>query len=169
MATRRPNHRLVKKHRSYTVEEIASLLRVHRNTVHQWIKRAGLPTIDGQRPMLVLGQDLIDFLLARRHRNKQRCQPGEIFCVRCRAPKAPAGDIADYIPRTPKLGQLIGICPTCDRFIYRSVNPTRLEQVRGKLVVKWPKASERIDESAVALVNCDFEQERADHGKAQPG
>ena len=32
---RHPNHRLVKTHRTYTVEEIASLFHVHRNTVDE--------------------------------------------------------------------------------------------------------------------------------------
>ncbi len=39
-----PNHRLVKIHRSYTVEDAARCLAVHKNTVRRWIK-AGLPTV----------------------------------------------------------------------------------------------------------------------------
>ena len=33
MAKRHPNHRQVKIHRNYTVEEIASLFGIHKNTV----------------------------------------------------------------------------------------------------------------------------------------
>ena len=55
---RHPNHRLVKIHRTYTVEDIAGLFGTHKNTVRQWI-RAGLPTIDDGRPMLILGPQLI--------------------------------------------------------------------------------------------------------------
>jgi len=51
-----PNYRRVKTHRSYTVEEIASLLDLHKNSVRTWVK-AGLPTCDGQRPMLILGSE----------------------------------------------------------------------------------------------------------------
>ena len=65
MAKRHPNHRLVKIHRNYTVEEVASLLGVHRNTVREWVKR-GLATIDRKRPMLIHGRDLAAFLQARR-------------------------------------------------------------------------------------------------------
>ena len=57
MGKRHPNHRLVKIHRSYTVEEIASLFGIHKNTVRGWVK-AGLPTCDNKRPMLILGHDL---------------------------------------------------------------------------------------------------------------
>ena len=42
MAKRHPNHRQVKIHHNYTVEEIASLFGIHKNTVREWIK-AGLP------------------------------------------------------------------------------------------------------------------------------
>ena len=54
MSKRHPNPRLAKIHRNYTVEEVASLFGVHRNTVREWVKR-GLPTSDDQRPMLILG------------------------------------------------------------------------------------------------------------------
>ena len=77
MAKRHPNHRLVKIHRNYTVEEVAGLFGVHRNTVRAWVKR-GLPMIDRKRPMLIHGRDLAAFLQARRLKNKQTCQPGEI-------------------------------------------------------------------------------------------
>ena len=88
MPRRRPNHRLVKLHRSYTVEEVATLLGVHRNTVREWIKR-GLPTCDGKRPLLILGRELAAFLQARRAKNKRACLPGEIYCVRCHVPRTP--------------------------------------------------------------------------------
>ena len=43
MGKRRPNYRLVKIYRNYTVEEVASLLSVHKNTVRGWIKRSVYP------------------------------------------------------------------------------------------------------------------------------
>lgn len=139
MPTRHPNHRLVKIHRNFTVEEIARLFGKHRNTVREWIKR-GLPVIDGKRPALILGSALLAFLQARRLKNKQTCKHGEIYCVRCRAPKRPAGGMAEYRPLTGALGNLVGICPTCESMIYRRVNPARLEQVSGNLDVSLPMA-----------------------------
>ncbi len=139
MRKRRPNYRLVKIHRIYTVEEIAKLFGIHRNTVREWIKR-GLPRIDRNRPILILGRDLAVFLQARRVKNKRECQPGEIYCVGCRVPRNPAGDMADYQPITATLGNLIGICPCCDSMMYRRVNRGKLEQVRGKLNITLPQA-----------------------------
>lgn len=147
MPTRHPNHRLAKIHRNYTVDEIASLFGVHRNTVREWVKR-GLPTSDSKRPMLILGRDLAAFLQARRLRNKRPCQPGEIYCVRCRVPRSPAGDLAEYQPVTTTLGSLVGICPTCESMIYRRVNLAKLEHVRGKLDITMPEALRHIVESA---------------------
>jgi hypothetical protein len=155
MATRHPNYRLAKIHRNYTVEEIAKLFRVHRNTVREWIKRS-LPTSDRKRPMLILGRDLAAFLQARRLKNKRKCQPGEIYCVRCRAPKHPAGDMAEYQPVTTTLGSMVGICPSCDSMIYRRVNLAKLEQVRGKLDITMPQALLHLDESSQPSVNSDL-------------
>jgi hypothetical protein len=45
MRKRHPNHRLVKIHRSYTVEEIAKLYVIHKNTVRRWVK-SGLAISD---------------------------------------------------------------------------------------------------------------------------
>lgn len=113
MRKRRPNHRLVKVHRSYTVEEVARLLGTHKNTVRTWVK-AGLPTCDSRRPTLILGRHLSEFLQVRRKKNKTPCQPDEMYCLRCRAAKRPAGNMADYQPITFSLGNLSGICPDCE-------------------------------------------------------
>jgi len=152
---RHPNPRLAKIHRSYTVEEVASLYGVHRNTVREWVKR-GLPTSDDRRPLLILGRDLGAFLQAQRTKNKRTCQPGEIYCVRCRAPKAPAGDMADYEAVTETLGNLIAICSACETLMYRRVSLPKLEQIRGNLDITMPKALPHIDESAQPSVNSDF-------------
>jgi hypothetical protein len=156
MAKRHPSHRLVKIHYSYTVDEIARLFGIHRNTVRQWVKR-GLPTSDDKRPMLILGRDLIAFLQARRAKNKRPCQPGEIYCVRCRVPRNPAGDMADYQPVTAAVGNLVGICPNCECMMNQRVSLGKLEQIRGKLDITMPQALPRLGESAFPTVNCDLE------------
>lgn len=156
MARRRPNYRLVKGHRSYTVKEIADLCQVTRNTVHTWIKRLGLPKLDGRRPILVRGADLSEFLRARSQKAKHPCQPGQIYCVRCRLPQFPAGEIADYQQVTAIVGNLIGICPACDTMIYRRVNVAKLEQVRGKLEISVTEAHRRISETADPSVDRDM-------------
>ena len=155
MRNRRPNPRLVKIHRSYAVEEIACLFSIHKNTVREWVK-AGLPTCDRKRPMLVLGRELAAFLQVRRTKNKRPCQSGEIYCVRCRTPKSPAGDMAEYQPITQTLGNLIGICPDCESMIYRRVSLVKLPQIQGKLNVTFSEAQRQVSESSEPSVNSDF-------------
>lgn len=140
------NHRLAKLHVTYTVEEVARRWDIHRNTVRQWIKQ-GLPTIDRKRPLLVHGWDLAEFLKARRQRNRKQCGPGEIYCVCCRAPRLPAGGMADYVPLTPAQGNLTGICPRCDCLMYRRVALARLDAARGNLDVRLKNALPHIGES----------------------
>lgn len=139
MRKRRPNYRLVKIHRNYTVEDVARLFGIHKNTVRAWVK-AGLPTCDGKRPILILGRELAGYLKARRTKNKRPCQLGEFYCLSCRAPKQPAGDMADYLPITERMGNLEGICPDCGAMIYRRASLAKLDQIRGKLDITFREA-----------------------------
>jgi hypothetical protein len=145
----------VKIHRSYTVEEVARLLGAHKNTVRAWIK-AGLPAIDNSRPTLIFGLDLRDFLSARRAKLRQPCAPGFIYCVKCRTPKAPAGDMADYVPISDTMGNLRGICPDCETLIHRRVNRAKIDLIRGRLDVTPPLAQSHIRDLVSPSLNCDF-------------
>ncbi len=155
MALRLPNPRRAKIHRNYTVKEIARLFGVHRNTVRQWVKE-GLPGCDDQRPILILGRDLAAFLTRKRVRNKQPCKPGEVYCVRCRAPQSPALGMADYEPLTATGGNLIGLCPQCGGTIYRRVSLARLTEVKGNLEVRFTQARKHIVENDFPSVNSAF-------------
>jgi DNA-binding XRE family transcriptional regulator len=155
MRHRRANYRRVKIHRCYTAEEAADVLGVHKNTVFQWIK-AGLPTCDDRRPKLILGHELTAFLKARRTKHKRTCRPGEIYCVGCRAPRLPAGDMADYEPITEKFGNLKAICSQCDSIMNRRASMAKLALVRGKMDITFPQALRRISESNQPTVNSDL-------------
>lgn len=148
------DYRRVKTLRSYTVEEAARLLGCHRNTIRNW-QRQGLEPIDGLRPAVFEGAMLTVFLQSRRKKRKQSLRPGEIYCLPCRAPKNPAGDMAEYIPLTETRGNLRGICPACNRLIHRIVDQARIEAVRGKLEVTFTEPSTRIREMSCSPVNCD--------------
>lgn len=157
MRKRRPNPKLVKIHRSYTVEEAARLFGTHKNTVRQWIK-AGLPTCDRKRPALILGCELAAFLKARRTKGKRPCKPGEIYCVRCRAPQQPAGNLAEYQPITPTLGNLIGICPDCEGMIYRRASMAKITAIQEVLDITFLKSGRQVSVSDSPIVNSDFDQ-----------
>lgn len=152
---RHPNHRLVKSHRSHTVEEIARLFAIHRNTVRSWIK-TGLRTVDNRRPMLVQGRDLVEFLLRRRMNKKRTCGPGELYCLRCRSPKRPAGDMVEFRPTTGNSGNLTAICPDCGCLIHRIVAAGKLEQFQQELNVFSSQALPHIREIDQPSLNSDL-------------
>src|SRR5262249_54210488 len=108
----------------------------------------GLAAIDDRRPTLILGQELSRFLQDRRRKSKQVCGPGRIFCIACRSPKVPAGKMAECTPTGPRAGSLCGICPDCDRLIYRRINLTKIDAIRGELDITFARPPARIRESA---------------------
>src|SRR6266705_111340 len=117
MARRKPGRHRVKIHRNFTVDEAARALGVAKITVRRWIKD-GLPALTDQKPMLILGADLAQYL-AKSKAPSQPCQPFECYCVKCRAPQRPAGDMAEFIPLTPTVGNLRGICPSCGTMMHK--------------------------------------------------
>src|SRR5262245_55500352 len=154
MGSRHPNPRLVKLHRNYSVEDITRLFGIHKNTVRNWLKQ-GLAAIDDRRPILILGRELSRFLQERRQEAKQLCGPGRIFCIACRAPKVPAGKMADCTATGPLAGSLCRICPDCGRFIYRRINLPKIDAVRSDLEITFTQPRARIGERAAPSVNCD--------------
>jgi len=160
VGTRHPNYRLVKIHRTYTVDEIARLFGIHPNTVRAWRKQ-GLEPIDERRPALFKGLILAQFLRARRQKAKRPCSPGEIYCLPCRRPKRPLSGIVEYSPSSPTVGNLRGICPTCHRAIHRHVNRAKLCVVTGDLEVTLTAPAPRLLETYDLPVNCELESEEA--------
>ena len=160
MGTRHPNFRLVKIHRTYTVNEIARLFQIHPNTIRAW-RRQGLQAIDGGRPVLFKGNMVVAFLRVRREKAKRPCRPGEIYCLPCRKPTRPAGGIVEYSPSSPTAGNLRGICRTCHRAIHRRVNRSQLSAVAGDLEVTFTAPAPRLLETCDLRVNCELESEEA--------
>lgn len=158
MRKRLHNPNLAKIHRNYTVEEAAELYGVFKGTVRAWIK-SGLPVLNDKRPMLILGSDLVAFHQSRRTKNKQQCKPGEMYCVRCRAPRKPAGDMADCRIITEKIGNLEAICPDCNKIMNRRVSLSKLKQVFGEITITLPQALQHINESNQPTVNSDLKRE----------
>jgi hypothetical protein len=107
---------------------------------------------------LILGSALKSFLQEKRQKNKQKCQPFEIYCVRCRAPQFPAGNMADYEALNSCSGRLIGICPVCDGIINKYINLTKLNEIQDKLSITKTRTLGHISESIKSLLNCDFKR-----------
>jgi hypothetical protein len=141
MANHRIDPRRVKIHFAYSVEEAATALGTHRNTIRLWIKQ-GLPVADDHRPIVMSGAAIRSFLQRRKTAKKRPLSPGEFYCFKCRIPKSPAGGMADFIGSNAGLGTLCGLCPDCETVMHRRASFANLERAKGKLDVKiFPRSS----------------------------
>jgi len=154
MPARRINPRLAKLHRSYSVVELASVLGAHKHTVRNWIK-AGLPTVDSTRPVLVLGNDFQEWWGQRRKAAKRPLQPGQFYCLKCRQPKAPALGMVEYTGTNAATGNLKAICETCGTLMHRRARLASIGAIMPNLDVHRTEAPPRISERAHPSLNCD--------------
>jgi hypothetical protein len=152
MGKRNPNPRRVKIHHNYSVEEIARLFDIHKNTVRRWIQD-GLRTIDEKRPFLILGTVLRAFLEGKRKKSKRPCPPGFMYCFRCREPREPAGRTAVVVPMAPGIANLSAYCSTCTTAMHRRVSLPKLDLARGNLILTAADASSRIGGTSVPSSN----------------
>lgn len=131
---------------SYTISEATELYGVHRQTVRHWLAD-GLQPNDGGKPLLIHGSELNRFHADRRDARKKPCGPGELYCLGCKAPRRPAGSMADYAPDSGSGGTVSGICPTCNRMMSQRVNPSRLAAFVAELDMAIRPVAEPIGES----------------------
>ena len=154
MPAKRINPRRAKLHWSYTAHELAERLGVGRNTVRHWIK-GGLPIVDGTRPVLILGCDFQAWWNKRRKATKRQCQPGQMYCFKCREPKAPALGMIDYVATSAATGNLNALCETCGTAMHQR---TRLADISVKMPgmdVRCTQAQSSIVERTQPSLNRD--------------
>ena len=142
---KRINPNLVKIHRNYTVEEVANIISVHKNSVRLWIKD-GLPICDEKRPLLILGKELKLYLQTKRQKKKRKCKSYEIYCMRCKASKRPAGNMVD-LEFNGATRCLVGLCPDCSGVMNKFIKESDLEKVREELDVSLSGSQKHINKS----------------------
>ena len=151
---RRADWRRIKGKYSYTVEEAARVLNLHRNTVRTWVRRGGLPAMTGSRPHLILGVALVEFLKARRLTGKRKCGLGELYCLKCRAPRKPVAELIEQRPMASGRSRIVGICSTCETLMHRFVANRNLEASLRELGVQpGPAHGSLVDTRSLSL-NC---------------
>jgi excisionase family DNA binding protein len=147
---RRPNPQRVKLHRSYSVDEAAKCLGVHKNTVRRWLKN-GLPRIGGRGETLILGRELRAFLEEKRQRAKHPCSPGFMFCLKCRAPQIPAGQMIEYVRLRQASGNLKALCPECMTLMFRRIREADVHAFGAAMLRHAEAATAAINRSCSAL------------------
>jgi hypothetical protein len=157
MAKHRPQWRLIKIHRNYTVDEAARALNVAKGTVRRWLKD-GLTHLNDQKPALILGRDLKAFGASRTNK-KQECLLHECYCFKCRKPRAPALDMAEYVPLSARGGNLRAFCSHCETIMHKGIAKSALAALEAVLEVSICQASERLPDIPKPSPNDDLGQE----------
>jgi excisionase family DNA binding protein len=156
MAGHRFDRRGIKKHHSYTLDEAAATIGASKSTLQRWVRSNDLPSIRDHRPILILGEDLLEFLNGRVG-PKTTCPPGECYCVKCRASRKPAGGMAEFRYAEGKSGNLRGLCPDCGNLMHRRTSLEQLEAIRGLLDVTVVELQQRINDCDEASINDHFD------------
>jgi hypothetical protein len=88
MSKRLYPHNRVRYWYAYELDEICAMFSfkdksLHIQTVRAWIKR-GLRTMDKSRPILIYGNDLIEFLKKQNAIGKCKTEFDQMFCMKCK-------------------------------------------------------------------------------------
>lgn len=127
---------LIVSRRSYTSEELASVLKVHIQTVRDW-RRKGLKTLDNNAyPYLFLGSDIRQFLQQKINSYKVKLKGGEFYCLKCRKGVSPRS--IKHVDRNILIGKgrhsifLEGTCPICGMRLKRFSTKERESELNSK-------------------------------------
>lgn len=159
MSARRTNPYRVKANRSYSVQELAACCGVHKNTIRNW-QANGLAPIDQRRPALFQGETVRAFLIKRNASRKRPCQPGTLYCFRCREPRPPALGMVDYVPITPVGGNLRAICERCGAMMHRRARRADLTQIMPECTIQFVQGQQRLSGRPTPSLSCDKERQR---------
>jgi hypothetical protein len=110
---RRYQTQRIKRNKAYEVHELADVACVSTATVRNWLKD-GLRRVDDTRPTIIIGFQALEYLNSRKAKNKRPMQVGEFYCLRCKAPRAAFGAMADYVPTNANGGRLKALCDVCE-------------------------------------------------------
>ena len=153
----RPKWQALKIHRNYTVDEAARTLGVCKGTVRRWIKAKGLPALNEQRPVLVLGRDLIRFGKAQR-KPKQKCDVDQAYCLSCRAPKFAAFGQMQIIDANAKTANVRMQCQTCQSMMHKRFAWRDLLRISPLNRLSASQAHRHLIETAAPCLNVHFEK-----------
>ncbi len=154
---RRYNTRRIHLTTSYSALEVAELFGLHKGSVLNWIKQ-GLKIIDQHKPYLIRGSDLFDFLNKRQKQRKVSCQPNELYCFKCRAPRRPLNESIQITKRNNCRLKIEGCCFICNTKMFRDGALSKLDEFRKIFSIEL-QSQEHIVECELPSVNSDINKE----------
>ena len=145
-AKRGQDLRSIRMSKCYTVQECAGLLAVSVGTIRAWI-RSGLPTLESGKPILIAGDALKSWITARNAARKQKCQPNEFYCCRCKRPRLAKIGSVNLVPRNAKTLFICANCPNCDAKMNRGGSLAKILEIRATFGLNTP--------TQVSLTGCE--------------
>lgn len=140
---KRYNPNKCKINRNYSISEIAILYDVHKSTVKGWLRR-GLKRIDNQRPYIILGRDLKQYIKDLRGLNKRSCELGEIYCMKCRVPRTPEQGSTFFETENSRYGRIKASCNVCHSSMNRYFRLVDLALLQRHFAVILPLQQKRL-------------------------
>ena len=131
---RKYNTRRISRNRSYTIQEITELFGLHKNSVLIWL-RTGLKKIDCQKPYLINGGDLVDFLEAKKKKRRQKCKPNELFCLKCKSPRLSKPDCIQITERNIYRLKISGRCQICNTKMFKDASVQRRSEIEKTFAI----------------------------------
>ena len=121
----------IKSFRTYKIEEAAEVSGVSRRTIGNWVAK-GLHVMDGERPVLIRGDDLRDFIKRQREGRKIKTALDRFFCVRCSKARKAAGRVADC-SINGKHVTLTALCEVCETVVSKPIAEARIPEIARTL------------------------------------
>ena len=119
----------ISKNLTYSIQEIQDIRGTSPQTVRRWINEEDLPAMTAQRPFLIHGADLIEFLNVKSNRGKNPHKVGELSCYKCGHRGRPLGDMAD-LEINGSRRRLEALCGNCENPVSLIIGAAKLAQYR---------------------------------------
>lgn len=137
--TKRVKASRIKKNLTYSITEAAEELEKSTATMHNWIKQ-GLPVQKDQRPYLIYGSDLRNFIIQRNMARKSPLLDGELRCFTCKMGRRPQTDAVTYTRQTAKTGRISGVCGVCGGKCARIISNAKISEISQILKILFNDA-----------------------------
>ena len=136
MSKRLYPHKRVRYWDVYDIDDICTTFadkKLHPQSVRKWIKN-GLKTIDGGKPALINGNDLIVFLRKQNTKNKCVTAFDELFCMTCKDARPVFQNKITVVQKTQLLA-VSGLCRTCRTKMFQNYKLADFQRLRKKFQV----------------------------------
>lgn len=123
MAGKRKGIRLgwIRRDYSYLISEAAERINVHPDTVLRWVREDGLKHLPTTWPYFIYGQDLYEFLNARRLQ-RPKGESFQIYCFKCRQFSSVNPSTVERKKLNDKVVHVSAQCVDCLTRLHKNMN-----------------------------------------------